>query len=526
MGPFPRSKNGYSYIVVFGDLFTRYIEIKALRKANAASILKSFEELIVFKWGCPKYFLTDNGTEYSNKATTSRMQELGIVQTFIAKYHAQSNPIERVNRSIKTMTAIFVEKDHSLWDQHLQEFAFAINTSINVSTGYSPAYLNFGKNPRTIVTIRNNLENPSILYDSFTEETWANRVERLPIIHDIVRKNLTIANQDQARYYNKKRKDVKFNINDLVTIKKHTLSSKVDNVASKLAQKYKDPGRITKIISPVIYEIENEESKKLEIVHVSDIKPFNIDSELESENDSDDECTEAEKNETVSAPEPKVNNIAKDVNKDIETVARPSSQSETTTPPSTEASEAEAQAVDKENYAEHDNAVQADDIKTPADHTDITVRERSITYVKDDKEDIAQTISKNEAKSHDELVEKLRDFVDKYEPLRKPIREIKGEPWYLDVETVVGTKKQKEDSGKVEIETKTRCEKAVKVAKTIDDEMCWNCRRDGHQYTICDRPRTRLFCFRCGAQNVTVKTCKNDRCIEIARKKAAKNKKQ
>uniref|UniRef100_A0ABD2W9P1 CCHC-type domain-containing protein n=1 Tax=Trichogramma kaykai TaxID=54128 RepID=A0ABD2W9P1_9HYME len=374
------------------------------------------------------------------------------------------------------------------------------------------------------------------------------------IISELVEKLIPPAsdtsNQDQARYYNKKRKDVKFNINDLVTVKKHTLSSKVDNVASKLAQKYKDPGRITKIISPVIYEIENEESKKLEIVHVSDIKPFNIDSELESENDSDYECTEAEKNETVSAPEPKVNNIAKDVNKDIETVARPSSQSETTTPPSTEASEAEAQAVDKENYAEHDNAVQADDIKTPADHTDITVierkmakrphpkpkfsykmlaaivRERSITYVKDDKEDIAQTISKNEAKSHDELVEKLRDFVDNYEPLRKPIRKIKSEPWYLDVETVVGTKKQKEDSGKVEIETKTRCEKAVKVAKTIDDEMCWNCRRNGHQYTICDRRRTRLFCIRCGVQNVTVKTCKNDRCIEIARKKAAKNKKQ
>ncbi|CAB0031385.1 unnamed protein product [Trichogramma brassicae] len=40
MGPFPRSKNGNCYIVVFGDLFTRYIEIRALRKANAATILK------------------------------------------------------------------------------------------------------------------------------------------------------------------------------------------------------------------------------------------------------------------------------------------------------------------------------------------------------------------------------------------------------------------------------------------------------------------------------------------------------
>ncbi|KAL7297476.1 hypothetical protein TKK_0009845 [Trichogramma kaykai] len=85
-GPLPRSKAGNSYIVVFQDLFTKYIEVKPMRKTNASTILHNFEEQILFRWGCPKYLITDNGTEYSNRAMSKRMLELGIHQTTIAAY--------------------------------------------------------------------------------------------------------------------------------------------------------------------------------------------------------------------------------------------------------------------------------------------------------------------------------------------------------------------------------------------------------------------------------------------------------
>ncbi|KAG5879134.1 hypothetical protein JTB14_004110 [Gonioctena quinquepunctata] len=36
--------------------------------------------------------------------------------------------------------------------------------------------------------------------------------------------------------------------------------------------------------------------------------------------------------------------------------------------------------------------------------------------------------------------------------------------------------------------------------------LCWNCRKSGHRFRQCDQPN-KLFCFRCGQENVTKKTC-------------------
>ena len=111
MGPFPPSKSQFRYILVFQDLFTKYVEIKPLRKATAKNIVNSLDDLIVFRWGCPKYLVTDNGTEFSNNLMTVKLKELGITQTTIAPYHAQANPVERTNRTLKPMIATFLKKD-------------------------------------------------------------------------------------------------------------------------------------------------------------------------------------------------------------------------------------------------------------------------------------------------------------------------------------------------------------------------------------------------------------------------------
>ncbi|XP_031779781.1 uncharacterized protein LOC116416239 [Nasonia vitripennis] len=64
---FPPSKNRFKYLVVFQDLFTRWIKLKPLRKADAKSVARAFEELILFRWETPEYFLTDNGKEFDNQ---------------------------------------------------------------------------------------------------------------------------------------------------------------------------------------------------------------------------------------------------------------------------------------------------------------------------------------------------------------------------------------------------------------------------------------------------------------------------
>ncbi|CAB0043783.1 unnamed protein product [Trichogramma brassicae] len=66
MMEFPRSKNQNKYLLVFQDLFTRWIEIVPLRKANGVNVLRAFEELVLFRWETPEFLLTDNGKEFDN----------------------------------------------------------------------------------------------------------------------------------------------------------------------------------------------------------------------------------------------------------------------------------------------------------------------------------------------------------------------------------------------------------------------------------------------------------------------------
>ena len=47
MGPNPPFKKGFRYLIVFEDLFTKYVKLKALRRADAKSVLQAFEELII-----------------------------------------------------------------------------------------------------------------------------------------------------------------------------------------------------------------------------------------------------------------------------------------------------------------------------------------------------------------------------------------------------------------------------------------------------------------------------------------------
>ncbi|GFS70220.1 retrovirus-related Pol polyprotein from transposon opus [Trichonephila clavipes] len=57
----------------------------------------------------------------------------------------QANRTERVNSDFVQMIANYVKDQHYTWDQFLREFAFAIRTAVNETTGKDPAELFLGR---------------------------------------------------------------------------------------------------------------------------------------------------------------------------------------------------------------------------------------------------------------------------------------------------------------------------------------------------------------------------------------------
>jgi len=141
VGLLPGSKHGNTMLLVFHDIFSKWVELIPLRKATATHVRNAFRDRILGRVGIPRKFVCDNGTQFTSCFLREYFHTLGVEVQYTAPYCPQENPTERTNRTVKTMIAQPTEGDQSSWDELLPKIALAINASVSDSTGFSPAFL-------------------------------------------------------------------------------------------------------------------------------------------------------------------------------------------------------------------------------------------------------------------------------------------------------------------------------------------------------------------------------------------------
>ncbi|GAB1867938.1 RNA-directed DNA polymerase [Camponotus japonicus] len=269
------SKAGFQYLLVIQDLFTKWVECKALRAATGPKITEALEDLVISRWGAPRFLLTDNGTEFVNKVMKAFAETRQITHTTVPPYHPQANPVERVNRILKTMIIAFIEKDHREWDKHISDFRYAYNTACHSSLGASPAFLNLGRELEPVCSLGRRSRGVTEIEPGDTVK-WADRMKKIQALREWVLESLDRAYERQASRYNLRRRGRTFKVGDLVLKRQHILSSAAHNIAAKLAYKFQDPFKIVRAISPVIYELEQLDGLPAGKIHIQDLKPYNL----------------------------------------------------------------------------------------------------------------------------------------------------------------------------------------------------------------------------------------------------------
>ncbi|XP_011859954.1 PREDICTED: uncharacterized protein LOC105557348 [Vollenhovia emeryi] len=229
------------------------------------------EELVIFRWGAPRVLLTD--TEFINREIGALAAQYGISHSTIPPYHPQANPVERVNRVLKTVITAFLERDHREWDLHLAEFRFAYNSAYHTSLRTTPAFLNFGREPDP-VRLTDPAEAAATAVELSNPQQWGQRMERMHTLRAWVVENLEAAREVQARHYDKGRRDRQYEVGAPVLKRQHVLSSAAQHVSAKLATKFHGPYTIAKILSPVVYELADPGGALAGKVHVKDLKPY------------------------------------------------------------------------------------------------------------------------------------------------------------------------------------------------------------------------------------------------------------
>ncbi|GFV66826.1 retrovirus-related Pol polyprotein from transposon 297 [Trichonephila clavipes] len=136
----------------------------------------------------------------------------------------QVNRTERVNHDLVQMIANYVNDQHHSWDHFLGEFAYAIRTAVNKTTGKTPAELFLG---RKLITSFQKF----VMVSDGTEfavgdnEKW----------FDEARKILRI-NTKSGR-----RRDSQIKVHDWILVKTHPLSSAAQKVVAKFEPKFEGP---------------------------------------------------------------------------------------------------------------------------------------------------------------------------------------------------------------------------------------------------------------------------------------------
>lgn len=268
MGPFPKSKKGNIYLLVVVDYFTKWVELFPLRDSKTPRICRILKDEIFNRWGVPKYILSDRGPQFLSQLLVDLCKNWGVTQKLTTSYHPQTNLTERVNKTLKTMMASYVGENHREWDKWLSEFRFALNNAKHETTNKTPAELTLGRPLQgPLERLINYSPNPSQFSYSI--------IERQQLLAEEVKRSVRKAQLRQARYYNTHRRDVHFQVGDLVWVRAHPLSKASDYFSSKLAPRWSGPARVKMKLGPVNYRVRwIHPDDKEDTVNVVNLKPF------------------------------------------------------------------------------------------------------------------------------------------------------------------------------------------------------------------------------------------------------------
>ncbi|XP_072144307.1 uncharacterized protein [Dermacentor andersoni] len=139
MKPFPRNRQGHTFLLAVTDHFTKWVELFHLRKLTACVIWDKLLEVFI-SFGFPAELITDNASYFMAKVFVDVWAAFGTKHRKTTTDHHQANPTERMNRFVKPLLAAFARQQRD-WYACLCEIGFSLRTSVNCSAGYTPTLL-------------------------------------------------------------------------------------------------------------------------------------------------------------------------------------------------------------------------------------------------------------------------------------------------------------------------------------------------------------------------------------------------
>lgn len=275
LGPFKISTNKMRHVLVIIDMATRWMELKAVPSTKAIHVAKMLVE-VAMRFGCPQNLQSDRGTSFMSEVTQEMLRIFQTRHVRTTAYRPSCNGLsERRMQVISDMISHYVSSDHRDWHLNLHFFAHAYNVSINVSTGFSPFYLMYLREPDLPSDQVVGLRNDSIAFRT---------IEKYMNTRDIVRENMDAVHLKEIIRYDGKHSDMTYYPGDLVMI--HRPFRRIGET-DKLLYKNWGPYVVKRRTSLVNYEVRLPDEDYSFIVHIVYMKKFEDNTVLDNTREDD-----------------------------------------------------------------------------------------------------------------------------------------------------------------------------------------------------------------------------------------------
>ncbi|EGT57862.1 hypothetical protein CAEBREN_22792 [Caenorhabditis brenneri] len=158
-GPLRESSRGNKYYINVVDWFTKYVISVPVKDATTDTVTRVLLEEVILKYGTPAQLISDNASGFTSGEFNNFKTLLKLEHHFSIPHHSRGNgATERTFRTFHSMVGKYINCKHDNWDTILPCVTFAYNSAVHSTTGESPFYLMFGRDP--VFTIDRMLNDP------------------------------------------------------------------------------------------------------------------------------------------------------------------------------------------------------------------------------------------------------------------------------------------------------------------------------------------------------------------------------
>jgi transposase InsO family protein len=288
VGPVPCARSGARYVLVTQDRLSRWVTFAAMSDASAETSARTFLTSWICSYGVPRKILTDRGTNFVSTIFRQLAEFLGAKPSKTCAYRPQSNgQNERCHRELHQFLSIYLSPaSRYTWDTMLQTAAWTHNSSIHTALDASPFELLTGLKPRTAQAWLPDLGDTATDTIKTFQRFYGVDKKHLDQLRDKAKQSIEKMQESYLKRINTNLPAFQFKLHDLVLARNQDRRTLIGR---KWSPKFLGPFKITKILSPAVFELENPKNGKRDLVSAHYVRPYHAKSPPPSMHPSDAE---------------------------------------------------------------------------------------------------------------------------------------------------------------------------------------------------------------------------------------------